>query len=237
MKFKLWSLLPVVTLCLVACATGTKLKPLESRDPGSIRTDRPTEGVAYRVVPEASWLKVLVFRSGALANLGHNHVIRFVGLSGDLIAPVEGQHFGWGSISVEVEKVFIDSPDDRAEAGDRFTTSPTEKDIAGTRSNLLGPKVLAADQHPRVELKIQGLEPKLEKNPVLVSVSLGKLVRELTLPVEIEMEERQLVTRARFALSQSDLGMTPFSVLGGALSVADVLELELMLTAERVDRN
>lgn len=233
MNQRLWLITPFVLLFLTACATGTRLKPLESRDAAKAPAVQPAEGVFYRVLPDQSWLKVLVFRSGALANLGHNHVLRFVGLDGEVVAPVDGQHHGWAAIAVDVDKVVIDNPDDRSQAGERFSTVPSEKDIAGTRGNLLGPKVLGAEQHPQIRLEIQGMAPVADGEPVRVTVSLGELVRELTVPVKIELGEGRLAATARFALSQTDLGMTPFSVLGGALSVADVLELELRLIAER----
>jgi len=53
-------------------------------------------------------------------------------------------------------------------------------------------------------------------------------------PVAIDYRDGQLAVTAVFAINQTDFGITPLSVLGGALQVADTVKVRMRVVAQRV---
>ena len=68
---------------------------------------------------------------------------------------------------------------------------------------------------------------------VRVAVVLKGVEREQQIPVAIEREDGHVVARGSLQLNQTDFGMTPFSVGGGAIQVADTLEIRFEIVADR----
>ena len=62
----------------------------------------------------------------------------------------------------------------------------------------------------------------------------GQRVQQ-TVPVTVELSAAELAVAARFRVRQSDFGIEPFSVMGGALSVADEVDVALRILARRVE--
>jgi hypothetical protein len=50
-------------------------------------------------------------------------------------------------------------------------------------------------------------------------------------PLSIDMQGTALVARGSFRILQSDFGITPFSVAGGAIQVADPVEVAFEIRA------
>ena len=118
----------------------------------------------YRVDPGESLVVIEVRRGGSLARLGHDHVVASHDVTG-YIAPGEGR----ADLYVALAKLVVDEPELRKEAG--FDTQPSESDIEGTRSNMLG-HVLEAERYPFALIAVTGADAK-DKNPVLaVAITL-----------------------------------------------------------------
>ena len=103
----------------------------------------------YRVEPGDSLVVVRVYRGGRLAKLGHDHVVSGREPRGFIDADK-----GRGDLYVAVETLAVDDPAQRAAAG--FESTPSESDIAGTRSNMLE-KVLQAERFPFVVLRVRAV--------------------------------------------------------------------------------
>ena len=75
---------------------------------------------SYRVDSSHSELRLLVYRAGALANLGHNHVIVNRSLNGSIeVAPQLGASSF--SLSVPVAAFIVDDSQARTEEGEDFS--------------------------------------------------------------------------------------------------------------------
>ena len=70
----------------------------------------------------------------------------------------------------------------------------------------------------------------------LQKVAFGGMIvsRSFAVPVQVRVEAATLEASGTFELRQSDFGIEPFSVLGGALRVEDRLDVSFELRAERV---
>jgi hypothetical protein len=181
----------------------------------------------YRVVSEDSLVAILVRRGGSLAHLGHDHVVASHGMQG-YVATDDGS----ADLYVSLADLSVDEPALRAEAG--LDTQPSESDIAGTRSNMLD-KVLETQRFPYALIRVnrRGTAPggvKLD-----VAITLHGVTRSFDVPAQMETKPGEMTVAGSFDFNQSDFGMTPFSILGGAIQVQDRLSLRFRILARPFD--
>jgi hypothetical protein len=188
------------------------------------------EGRAYQVAPADSLLTVLVYRGGALARAGHNHVIASHSLAGTVWVPADPQAASF-EIHAPVSEFTIDEPALRAQEGADFSTDVPDSAREGTRTNMLSEPMLDGAHFPEVILRSQRLESGSEGILAQVSVSIRGQTRTITVPVRYEIQENEVRAQGRLTLKQTDLGLTPFSLLGGALRVEDAMTVKFSLRA------
>jgi hypothetical protein len=194
--------------------------------PGGLRQ----EGRAYRVVPADSLLTILVFRGGALAKAGHNHVIASHTLSGTAWVPEDPGRASF-EVHVPVNDFTIDEPALRALEGKEFAAQVPDSAREGTRKNMLSEPMLDGARYPEVVLSSGTLEPGSEGMLAQVSVPIHGQTRTITVPIRYELNGNELNAQGQLALKQTDLGLTPFSLLGGALRVEDEMTVKFSVVA------
>ncbi len=186
---------------------------------------------AYTVLQEQSLLKVFVMRGGPLSRFGHNHIIGGAVLSGRL-ALAEDLSQSAFSLSVDVHSLEVDRPQWRSTGGEDFASTPSDEDIAGTRDNMLGPRVLDASQYPKITIQSAGILGELPEFSVLARISLKDKTRSLPVPVRVRQTGGHLIAEGEFTLNQSEFGIEPFSILLGAISVQDELRVQYRIVAQ-----
>jgi YceI-like domain len=220
-----------VAVLLAACAVQAPLSPesKEQRPSGfpddfyqrSAERDRPV----FHIEPFLSLVVIEVRRSGSLANLGHDHVIASHNVRG-YVAPNEAR----ADLYIRLDELVVDEPELRVQA--EFGTQPAEAAIAGTRENMLGQ--LHAEQHPFAVISIGNVDADATGPWLNASVTLNGVTRAAHIPVNIEQTAGQLIVNGRVALDQTDFGIVPFSILGGALQVQDRVDVRFVIHARRV---
>jgi len=176
----------------------------------------------YRIDPERSLVVIEVRRAGSLARLGHDHVVAARNVAG-YVAPEAGR----ADLYVALDDLVVDEPTLRKEAG--FDTQPSESDIAGTRANMLE-KVLESGKFPHALIRVDRAGAR---DRLAISITLHGVTRTLEVPVQIDMEDRQASVTGRLEFNQTEFGITPFSILGGAIQVQDRLNLQFTIRAQR----
>lgn len=181
----------------------------------------------YRIEPARSLAVAEVRRGGTLARFGHDHVVAARRLQGYAL-PAQGR----ADLALRVDELTVDEAELRAAAG--FDTRPSAEDIAATRDNMLG-RVLDAAAQPHLSVAVQGLAAADTAGAAVlaVHVTLNGVGRALSVPAQIEQDDRRLRVQGRFELRQRDFGIEPFAVLGGALQVQDALALRFDIEARR----
>jgi hypothetical protein len=188
----------------------------------------------YRVSPGDSDLRVLVFRSGSLAMLAHNHVISSSALAGTVVSgdAVSESTF---DLHLPVDGLVVDDPDIRAEEGHAFSAAVSEKDIAGTRRNMMGKKLLQADQFDDIRVMSQ----KVSGNYPDVMIEAGITIRGrrhvVELPAIVERYDDRIVVTGSTDIAHSDLGLTPFTAAFGAMRVGEQMTFKYRIVAMRSD--
>ena len=224
----MWRLLAACALLAAGCAQLPPSAPPEPTRPSApdldaaYYRDAARRGVrVYRVEPGDSLVVVRVYRGGRLAKLGHDHVVSSREARGFIDADQ-----GRGDLYLAVETLAVDDPAQRAAAG--FDSTPSESDIAGTRSNMLE-KVLEAERFPFVVLRVHALA----QNALEAELSLHGVTRPLRIPVRIDSGAERIEVTGSFAINQTEFGIEPFSVLGGALTVQDRVDFSFAVRGVR----
>ncbi len=182
----------------------------------------------YRLDPQRSLLQVYVYRGGRLARMGHDHVVASRDLSGFVL--LDGNGRVEADLYLALAAMTVDEDALRADAG--FTTEPSDEDREGTRGNML--KSLEAAAFPFAVASVRAALPPGDQVALPVEVTLHGVSREITVPVEFGIDDHALHATGTFRLRQTDFGIDPFSVLGGALTVQDELALTFEIRAQRV---
>lgn len=224
-------------LLLAACARqvgpgGTPAAvPAAPGLPGVDAARPPPAGVQRRRIdPARSSITIRVFRGGALAAAGHNHVIASRALEGEVDRAPQLER-SRVSLRIPVGLLSIDEPALRAAAGAEFAAEVPESAREGTRRNLLGPALLDGERFPRIELD----STRVVAAPGGARLTLRARVRgvesSFEVPVTLESWGVELVASGEVELRQSQLGLTPFSVMMGALQVQDAMRVQFRLVA------
>ncbi len=180
----------------------------------------------FRVDSRESLVVIEVRRSGSLARLGHDHVVASHEVGG-YVAPGEGR----ADLYVQLERLEVDEAALRAEAG--FDTQPTQLDIDGTRANMLV-RVLEADRFPFALIRVGGADARQGNATLSVAITLHGVTRALQAPARIDADADLIEVSGRLSFDQTDFGITPYSVLGGAIAVRNGVDLRFRVRARRL---
>lgn len=216
---------------LWGCQTSPPPPPAPT--PAPERPDIPAGAIEYQVVPEESLLQILVYRGGAMARLGHNHVIASRHLGGEVQVtddPIATRF----EIRVPVNELTIDEPAMREEAGPDFPPGVPQSARDGTRKNLLSEALLDGANYPEIRLRATDVAAAGEGIDVGVQITLKGQVRDVRVPVRIERKQGALIARGEFPLKQSDLGLKPFSIAMGTLVVLDEMKIRFEISAREM---
>ena len=190
----------------------------------------PAGAQSMEIDPDRSKVTILVRRAGPLARLGHNHAILSADESGYVWIgrDLEGSGF---ETRLPVRALVVDAPAARAAAGPDFPGEVPEDAREGTYRNMLRPEVLDADRYPSIVVRANRLSGTWEHPVAVASITLRGTTRALELPFDLQREPHTLIARGSFRVRQSDFGITPFSVGGGAIQVADAVEVAFEIVA------
>jgi polyisoprenoid-binding protein YceI len=192
----------------------------------------PANSTEYRVVSGESLLQILVYRGGAMARLGHNHVIASNRLEGSVYVTEDPAQTRF-DVRFPVNELTIDEPGQREKAGADFPPGVPENARIGTRTNLLSEALLDGANHPEIRLRATDVVAAGEGYDIGVEITIKDQVRAVRVPTNVVRSDGALTATGEFPLKQSDLGLKPFSVAMGTLVVLDDMKVRFELTARR----
>ena len=235
---------------LAGCPTPPRSAPAPKESAPSILPQPLHLGRPYDVAADESLLTIRVYRGGPLAKAGHNHVIASHALRGSLYVPVDLAQSTF-EIHLPVIELTVDEPGLRAdEHSDDFPPDVPDSAKEGTRHNMLSPALLDGDQYPEILLQSERLEriapgasaagsPTVPNAPEAsvaqwlahIQVTVRDKTNTVVVPVHFEQRADVIEVSGEFPLKQSDLGLTPFSALLGALQVIDEMKIRFHVVA------
>jgi polyisoprenoid-binding protein YceI len=219
----------ILAVLLSGCPSAPRQAPPPS---ASVPTSAAVahEGRPFAISGPESLLAVLVYRGGALARVGHNHIVASHNLSGTAWVAEDITRSSF-ELQVPVNDLVIDETQLRLQEGPEFPPEVPESAKEGTRTNMLSAALLDGATYPQVLLQSERIERTAEGLRAQVRVTVRDQVRSLVVPLTHELADDELRVQGQVALKQTDLGLTPFSALGGAMRVQDEIVVRFRLLA------
>jgi len=213
-----------------------------SGERGATATDlaAPAPGIAaeglreYRVDAAGSEVYWRIYKAGAMARLGHNHVISMVRFEGSIHLGDDPATAQW-DLQFPVADLVIDDPALRLRYGEDFASVPSENDKAGTKTNMLKEEVLNGAEFPVISLRGTGFSGTLAAAELPMTISmLGRTIDQV-FPAAISVSGDDITVSGETSLTHADLGLTPFVAVPGLLSVGEAIDFTYRIHAVAVD--
>ncbi|HVY24789.1 MAG TPA: YceI family protein [Steroidobacteraceae bacterium] len=237
-----------VALFFVVMLSGLLLTSCKTSPPGPISIPLATPPIIsetpqypqdlrgaqlYRIVSGKSWVHILVYRGGKLANLGHNHVISSQSINGYIWRHQQPALCGF-DIAVPVDDLVVDNNDARAAEGAAFPLNVPDSARQGTMHNMLSAALLDSQRYPTIRLQSANVSQHDSALSVVVNIAIKDQIHLYSLPVTVAGDEHELHVHGEFTMKQTDFGIKPFSIAMGALLVQDELQIKFDLLADAV---
>jgi polyisoprenoid-binding protein YceI len=211
------------TLLLASCAGRTR----ETQAPSNAVAGHAAthEGRPYQIEPARSLLTIRVYRAGTLARMGHNHVVASHDLQGTVYVPADLTRSSF-QVRIPVAKLSVDESELRTQAGPDFPPEVPDSAKEGTRRNMLSEALLDAEQFPEILLTSERVDVSTPTDLLTqIQVTVRNQTHTLAVPVHYELGADALSASGEFSLKHSDLGLTPFSAMLGAIQVQDEMKV------------
>jgi hypothetical protein len=219
----------VLVLSLAACAARHPRPVAPPQLPVQERLQALPVPGEYAIDSSASELRLLVYRAGPLANLGHNHVMVNRAVTG---AVRIGASVSASSLTLRMraDGFVIDDAQSRQEEGGDFPGEIPEDAKAGTRRNMLSAAVLNAAEFPDIAVKSTSLSGSLSELNAELEISAAGHISRISVPLTLQGDAHHLIAAGSTELRQTALGLIPYSLMHGALQVQDAMQLKFKIT-------
>ena len=218
----------VFALSLASCVIPRHRPPAprpRAASAGSLSLPLPG---SYAIDSNDSALRLLIYRAGPLAALGHNHVVVSHAVTGlvQVGGSVAESSF---SLRVPVESFVVDESQARRQEGSDFAGDIASDAKLDTRSNMLSSALLDAAHYPEIIVTSLTLSSTPEGPMAELCIHVAGHMAKLSAPFNLQRDAHRMTAMGAVELRQSTLGLTPHSLLHGALQVQDAMLLKFSL--------
>jgi hypothetical protein len=240
-----------LALVLAACVAPKPRHPMPQGPPGEAAPPPglPLPGRAFHIDENQSELRILVYRAGPLARLGHNHVMVNRAIHGTVNWADEPGASVF-SLDIPAAGFVVDDAQARSEEGPDFSGEVSEDAKSGTLHNMLSTAVLDADEFPSITVNSiaaagapgesggaagattpTAVAPGTAVLRATVAISVAGHESKLEVPFTLQADSSRLSATGSMELRQSTVGLTPYSLMLGALQVQDVMTIKFKFVA------
>ncbi len=180
----------------------------------------------YAVDAKASRFTVQAFASGILSAMGHNPKIGIRTFTGEVDFNAEALQASGFRISMKANSLGV--LDDISDKDRR----EIEK--------MMNEQVLEPSKFPDIvyeapNVSVKHIEGNLYSATMIGSLSFHGITRNQSVTARIAVFDESLRSSGEFTLNQSDYGIKPVSVAGGALKVKDELKFSFEMVARKTE--
>ena len=226
--FKSCVMLAAVVL-LAACGAPQPREPTTQGVTSPFPAPPAGRGV-YAIDPAQSEVRLLVYRAGAMANLGHNHVITHRAVGGWVRFAGNPTDAAF-ALNLPVADFVVDNAGARAQEGTDFFEEVPEEAKEGTLRNMLSAALLDAGRYPSITLTSVAVTADAGGLNANMRLEIAGHTSTLVVPFEVATSSSQISASGSIKLRQTALGLKPFSVMLGALQVQDEITVKFTLVA------
>jgi polyisoprenoid-binding protein YceI len=198
--------------------------PLGSASPQAIAA------APYRIDSAQSELRILVYRAGPMAMLGHNHVIANRSLGGWVRYAGKAAEASF-ALTVPDAGFIVDDEAMRGEEGAEFAEETPQDAKSGTLHNMQSAALLDAAQFPEITVRSVAVAGAPGALTATVALSVAGHESRIDVPFTLDASPGRLTASGELWVRQSALGLTPFSVMLGALRVRDDMRVKFRFVA------
>jgi YceI-like domain len=222
--------LGVLVSLLAACGALQSRHPAPGPPPPPGH-EVPLPGKSYTIDASRSELRILVYRAGPLARFGHNHVLVNRAVRGAVSVAERG--VARLSLEVPVAAFAVDEPAARREEGADFGGEIPEDAKSGTLHNMLSAALLDAVEFPVIGVNASAAGAPASGTQLVATVAFRIAGHDSTIdvPFVLDGDSHSLSATGSLELRQSALGLTPYSLMLGALQVQDAITIKFRLFA------
>lgn len=166
----------------------------------------------HNIDTQHSTLTVHVAKSGMLSAFGHDHTI---------VAPIAS-----GAVDAGARRVELNC---HAAALRVRDPNASDKDRAEIQKQMLGPEVLDVERYPEIAFRSSGAEEAAGGWNVRGDLTIRGKTRPVT--VRVTEKDGRYTGTARFR--QSEFGIQPIKIAGGAMRVKDELRIDFDIQLAR----
>jgi polyisoprenoid-binding protein YceI len=218
----------IAILSLAACA-APRPRPVTPQVPAEAALQSLPAPGEYPIDSGSSEVRLLVYRAGPLAGLGHNHVMVNRAVTGlvRIGADVSASSL---TLRMRADSFVIDDAQSRQEEGGDFPGDIPEDAKEGTRRNMLSSAVLNAAEFPDITVKSASLTGTVKELNADLEISAAGHTSRLSVPLTLQGDAHRFTAAGSVELRQTALGLIPYSLMHGALQVQDAMQLKFKIT-------
>lgn len=215
----------------------------QCKDDSPSRLEMALPGRAYRIDASQSELRVLVYRAGPMASFGHNHVLLHRDLCGAVrLRDQTSASAFW--LKIPAGGFVVDDAQARREEGPDFAAEVSDGAKSGTQENMLGAAVLNAVEFPAIvvhggavvgaQRAPSGGTPDAATLIATVAVSVAGHETKIDVPLTLQVDSSRVSASGTLVVRQSTLGLTPYSLMLGALQVQDGITIKFKIVGRPI---
>jgi len=187
------------------------------------------EKTAYSIASAQSKLEIHVYKEGMFKAFGHDHLIAATEISGE--AQLDAQKIEDSTVRLQIATKSLTVVD----------PGESEKDRRDVQATMEGEKVLDVAKFPEITFTssgISGAKKNAEGWELTISgkLKLHGVEKTVSFPLRVQTESAQLRGEGEISILQTDYGITPVKVGGGAVKVKDKLKITFTVVARKANR-
>lgn len=191
---------------------------------GALHAPPATAQSTYHFNASNSSIEVNVYKEGVFSAFGHNHIIRANDVSGTV--QFDPNHVDNSSVALQVRAASLAVVDPDASASDRQQVQAT----------MLGPQVLDTARYPEISFRSTHVTDVKQQGggwrvTLIGTLQIHGTQRPVSFPLTVSVTGGELLAEGDASVLQSDFGVTPIKVAGGAVKVKDRVRIHFNIHA------
>ena len=185
---------------------------------------RAGAGLDYVINSEKSKLEVSVFKEGVFKAFGHNHLISATRISGRVLFNEKALRDSSVELIIPADSLSVVDPGE------------SETDRRRVQSTMAGEEVLHSDKYPEIRFNSTRIVDSKKIDDGWDITLEGRLAlhgfeQPISLPLHLRAKEGELHAEGEASLLQTDFGITPIKIGGGAVKVKNKVRIRFDVVA------